>query len=72
MPPSWYIVDQFLRVAIALIVEVAVIAAGWKIMWMFALHKYNFFRQLFGLPKIPKAKLHVRIKEQRKKDLAKK
>jgi len=65
--PTFYLV---LRVIVALLIEIALIIAGWKIMWIFALHKINFFRQMFGLPKIPKKKRHVLLQEERRREQA--
>mmetsp|Transcript_34497 Transcript_34497/g.67190 ORF Transcript_34497/g.67190 Transcript_34497/m.67190 type:complete len:94 (+) Transcript_34497:93-374(+) len=55
-----------LKILVALAVEIVIIAAGWRLMWSWKLHQYNFFRQLVGLPKLPKPKLHKVIQEERK------
>jgi len=39
-------------------------------MWSFTLYKFNFFRQLVGLPKIQKPKGYIVRKEQEKQERA--
>jgi len=54
------------RILVALVFEIAVIYAGWKIMWVLFLHRINFFRQLVGVPKIQKPKKYKVLQEERK------